>query len=113
MRRKLQQSEFETSSLKDRMSCSIGHVAAASFDVSGPNSVAALKLVIDVLHRDMTSLQNRVSSANRAAAVAHMESIVQVARFSAVRTVAAAIPASQRLLLQTCATFQCELEVQA
>jgi hypothetical protein len=113
LRRKLQHSEAEIISLKERLSCSMANVTAASSDVSGPNSVGALKLVIDVLHRDMTSLQNCVSSANQTASIAHMESVFQLSRFRAASAVAAAIPSSQRLLLQACATFQCELDVQA
>ncbi len=112
LRRRLQQSEQETLVFKERLSSSAAHAAAASSDTSASNSSAALKSATDALHRDVASLQSRLVSADRAAAFANMEFVVQVPRLRAANVVAAAIPAAQRRLLQACATLHCDLDIQ-
>jgi hypothetical protein len=112
LRRRLQQADNEVIALKQSLTGSIASAAAASSESSGSNSSAALKLVIDVLHRDIEILRDRVTAADRAAASAHMASIVHMSSARAASAVAAALPAPQRRLLQACATVQCELDLQ-
>ncbi len=68
--------------------------------------------MIDVQHRDIESLRNRVASADHAAALANMECIVNGTRVRTAIAVSTAIPLSQRKLLQACATLQHELDAQ-
>ncbi len=112
LRRRLQQSEEETLAFKERISSSSAHAAAALSDTSASNSSAALKSATDALHRDIASLQSRLVSADRAAAFANMEFVVQVPRLRAANAVATAIPAAQRRLLQACAMLHCDLDIQ-
>jgi hypothetical protein len=112
LRRRLQQSEEETLAFKERFSSSSAHAAAALSDTSASNSSAALKSATDALHRDIASLQSRLVSADRAAAFANMEFVVQVPRLRAANAVATAIPAAQRRLLQACAMLHCDLDIQ-
>ena len=112
LQRKLQQSDAVAVALKQRLTGSLASVAAASSEASGSNSSAALKLVIDVLHRDIEFLRARATAAEMSAASANMEAIVHASNARAACAVAAALPASQRRLLHACSSLQCELDLQ-
>jgi hypothetical protein len=111
LRWKLHQAETEVLALQDRLSGSRVHVAAAS-ELSESTHAAALKLVIDVQHRDIESLRKRVASAELAAASANMDSIIKAARVRTAIAVAGALPATQQRSLQTFANLKYELHVQ-
>ncbi len=53
LRRRLQQADNEVTALKPSLAGSIASAAAASSESSGSYSSAALKLVIDVLNREI------------------------------------------------------------
>ncbi len=111
LRRKLLQVEAENLGLQERLSGSLVQAAAVS-GASGTNGAEALKLVVDVQHRDIEILRDRLASADRAAASANMDCIIHVANCRAAVAVAAAVPLPLRRLLQACASLQYGLDVQ-
>ena len=112
LRRKLLQVEAENLGLQERLSGSLVQAAAAVSGASGTNGAEALKLVVDVQHRDIEILRDRLASADRAAASANMDCIIHVANCRAAVAIAAAVPLPLRPLLQACASLQYGLEVQ-
>ncbi len=111
LRRKLLQVEAENLGLQERLSGSLVQTAALS-GASGTNGAEALKLVVDVQHRDIEILRDRLASADRAAASANMDCIIHVANCQAAVAVAAAVPLPLRRLLQAYASLQYGLDVQ-